>query len=56
MNRNEVLIRFLIYFFFNQAKSFSEKAKALKAPIKHLTSSDSAFGRSLEEKKKDNDE
>ncbi|MCT3631913.1 hypothetical protein [Elizabethkingia anophelis] len=39
-----------------RAKIVLEKAKALKTPIKHLTSSDSAFGRSLEEKKKDNDE
>jgi len=38
-----------------RAKIALEKAKALNAPVKHLTSSDSAFGRSLEEKEKEND-
>lgn len=38
-----------------RAKIALEKAKALNTPVRHLTSSDSAFGRSLEEKEKEND-
>lgn len=38
-----------------KAKEVLAKAKKLNSPVKYLKSSDSAFGRSLKDKKKDND-
>lgn len=38
-----------------KAKEVLNKAKKLNAPVTYLKSSDSSFGRALEEKRKEND-